>query len=178
MSSFRNSGVEGVYVLGLNYMVDERGYFARTWCKQTFEELGLDIQLIQSSISYNIKKGILRGMHFQTKPFEEVKCVSCVCGSIYDVVIDLRPESKTYLKWTGIKLNSHFAEILYIPKGCAHGFQTLENNTTVSYHISQVYEPEYARGVRWNDPTFNIPWPITNPIMSEKDRTWPLLNVS
>jgi dTDP-4-dehydrorhamnose 3,5-epimerase len=164
----------GVFIIELDMLKDERGFFARTYCRQKFLEQGLNPPLEQSNISFNLKKGTLRGMHFQLDPHAEAKLVRCVRGSIYDVVIDLRPDSKTFEQWIGVELSQSVPQMLYIPEGCAHGFQTLEDNTELLYQMSYHFVPEAARGIRWDDPYFNITWPEAERIISIKDQNYPL----
>jgi len=170
---FKEIRLKGAFVIDLERFEDERGFFARTWCKKEFEENGLNSNLAQCNTSFNKKKGTLRGMHYQTGPHAEAKLVRCTQGSIYDVIIDLRPDSKTYKNWFAIELNKDNHKMLYIPEHFAHGFLTLEDNTEVFYHISEFYYPESARGVRWDDPAFSIKWPIEVSIISERDRDCP-----
>ena len=151
---------------------DERGYFTRIFDKNEFKKRNLIYDFVQDSISFNKTKGTIRGMHFQLAPFEEAKIVSCINGKIFDVIIDLRPDSKTYKQWYGIELKSDEHKSIYIPKGFAHGFQSLEDNTEVYYQISEFYNPAYSNGIRWDDPVFGIKWPLNNPIISEKDLVW------
>lgn len=152
-------------------MTDERGFFARTWCAEEFKEAGLDARLVQCSISFNARKGTLRGMHYQAVPIAETKLVRCTMGAIYDVVLDLRTESPTFRKWIGMTLSAENREMVYIPEGCAHGFLTLEDHSEVFYQMSEFYYPEAARGVRWDDPAFGIEWPGDVTVISERDRT-------
>lgn len=152
---------------------DERGFFARTWCSREFEEHGLNPKLVQCSISFNVRRGTLRGMHYQAAPFAEAKLVRCTQGTIYDVVVDLRPDSPTFRQWTGARLSSENRHMMYVPEGCAHGFLTLEDETEVFYQMSEFYRAEAARGVRWNDPQFGIAWPEEVVVISERDRTYP-----
>ncbi len=167
---FSETHLPGAYVVEIKKIKDERGFFARTWDKDEFSKMELDSEFVQSSISANNKKGTLRGMHYQIEPYEESKIVTCAKGKIFDVIIDLRKNSKTFKKWISIELSSSNHKILYIPKGFAHGFQTLEDNTEVHYDITQAHRPEYARGLRWNDPTFNIKWPSEVTTISNKDQ--------
>lgn len=153
-------------------------FFARTFCRKEFESHGLNPDLVQCNISYNKKKGTLRGVHYQAAPYEEAKLVSCIRGAIYDVIIDMRPDSPTYGQWIAVELTArrlpftaHF-RMLYVPKGFAHGFQTLEDDTLVFYQMSEFYHPESARGIRWDDPMFVIQWPIYDKIISDKDRSY------
>jgi dTDP-4-dehydrorhamnose 3,5-epimerase len=169
---FNETNFSGVYTIEPEKLEDERGFFARIWDNKVFEEKGLDSKILQSSISFNKKKGTLRGMHFQYGPFKESKMVRCTKGKIYDVIVDLRKDSKTFKKWFSIELSESNHKILYIPKGFAHGFQTLEDNTEVYYQISEFYNPAYSNGIRWDDPVFGIKWPLNNPIISEKDLVW------
>lgn len=169
---FIETPLEGVYLIELEPVHDERGFFARTWCKEEFQEHGLNPNLAQCSLSFNKKKGTLRGMHYQCEPHQEAKLVRCCAGAIYDVVLDLRRGSQTFGKWFAAELSTSDQKTLYIPEGCAHGFQSLEDASTVFYQISESYHPESARGVRWNDPLFCIKWPITTPILSERDRSF------
>lgn len=170
---FVETKLKGSFIIEIEKQEDERGFFARIWDQKKFGEMGLNPKLSQSSISFNKKRGTLRGMHYQIAPYQETKVVRCNRGKIFDVIIDLRENSKTYRQWFGIEINSENSNMLYIPEGFAHGFQTLEDNTEVFYQISQEYMPEYARGKLWNDPTFNISWPIKPPIISNKDEHWP-----
>jgi dTDP-4-dehydrorhamnose 3,5-epimerase len=170
---FQPLSLDGAYMIEPEPVADERGMFARTFCLREFEARGLDSRVVQCSISYNRWRGTLRGMHYQAAPFEEAKLVRCPGGAIYDVIVDLRPGSRTRMQWIAIELNSENRRMLYIPAGCAHGFQTLMDHTEVSYQISEWYSPDHARGVRWNDEAFGIRWPIGDPIMSDKDRNYP-----
>ena len=169
---FSETKLSGAYVIDIEKKEDERGFFARTMDIQKNKELGVDSNIIQSSISYNIKKGTIRGMHYQIEPYEEAKFVRCTKGKIFDVIVDLRKNSKTFKKWISVELSELNHKILYVPKGFAHGFQTLEDNTEVYYQISEFYNPAYSNGIRWDDPVFGIKWPLNNPIISEKDLVW------
>lgn len=170
---FIETPLAGAFVIDIEPMHDERGFFARTWCRQEFAAHGLHTATEQMSISFNRRKGTLRGMHFQMPPHEETKLVQCVRGSIYDVIVDLRKTSVTFAKWFGIELTSENRRMLYIPQGFAHGFLTLEDDAEVSYRMSQKYVPEAARGFRWNDPAFGIVWPEEVEMISERDRRYP-----
>ena len=170
---FTKTGLEGAYIVDIERREDERGFFARTWCGREFAARGLDIRVAQCSVSFNVKKGTLRGMHYQVKPFEEAKLVRCTKGSLYDVVVDLRPESPTYAKHAGAVLTAGDMRMIYIPGGVAHGFITLEDATEVFYQISEFYSPEAQRGFRWNDPAFGIVWPAEVRIISDRDRNYP-----
>lgn len=170
---FINTSFEGVYVIEIERHQDERGYFARTWCQREFEEHGLNPRLVQCNLSYNKMKGTLRGMHFQAAPYEEAKLVSCTQGAIFDVIVDLRPDSPTFKCYYSITLSAEVHNMLYIPEGFAHGFLTLTGDTNVNYQMSEYYAPEYARGVRWNDPAFGIEWPEIVNVISERDNNYP-----
>lgn len=170
---FLDTIVKGVCQIDLDRKVDERGFFARTWCRHEFENHGLNPKLVQCSLSFNTRKGTLRGMHYQDEPHAEAKLIRCTRGAIYDVVIDLRPESQSYKKWLAAELTSDKRNMLYIPEGCAHGFLTLTDDTEVFYQMSKSYSPDSARGVRWNDPAFQIVWPHAVEVISERDRTYP-----
>jgi len=153
---FKETRLPGAHIIEIQKHEDERGFFARTWCRQEFEAHGLNPQLVQCNLSYNKVGGTLRGMHYQAEPFEEAKLVRCSQGSIYDVIIDLRPQSPTYLEHMAVTLTADQHNMLYIPERFAHGFLTLEEDTYVFYQMSEFFAPEYARGVRWDDPVFNI----------------------
>ena len=170
---FTELSVEGAVGIEPERLEDARGFFARTWCREEFAAHGLERQLVQCDISFNTKRGTLRGLHFQASPFEEVKLVRCTRGVIFDVILDLRPKSPTFLRHVAVVLTAENRTMMYVPPGVAHGFQTLEDDSEVFYQMSQVYAPAFARGVRWNDPQFGIAWPIDRPIMSERDRTYP-----
>ena len=170
---FTPTSLSGVFEVMPVPMYDDRGFFARTWCRQEFEQAGLNTGLVQCSISFNTHKGTLRGMHYQASPHAETKLVRCTGGAICDVVLDLRPESPTFRAWVAVTLTAQNRMMLYVPDGCAHGFLTLEDNTEVFYQMSEFYSPDSARGVRWNDPAFAIRWPEEPLIMSERDRSYP-----
>ena len=167
------SPLAGAVVLDLEPRHDSRGLFARTWCVREAAAAGLNPRLAQASVSYNKRRGTLRGMHYQEAPHEEAKLVRCTRGSIYDVVIDLRSGSITFGRYFSITLSAENRRMLYVPEGFAHGFQTLEDETEVSYQISEFYVPSAARGVRWDDPAFGIEWPLAEPILNERDRSFP-----
>ncbi len=170
---FQETRLKGAYVIELEKRADERGFFARSWCMREFEEHNLNVRIVQCNISFNKKKGTLRGMHYQAAPFQECKLVRCTQGAIYDVVIDLRPESPTFKQHVGEALTAAEHKMLYVPEGFAHGFQTLEDNSEVFYQMSEFYAPRHARGVRWNDPAFAITWPVSDPIIIDRDRKYP-----
>jgi dTDP-4-dehydrorhamnose 3,5-epimerase len=170
---FVETRLAGVFEIHIEPKSDERGFFARTWCQQEFQAKGLDAHLTQCNLSQNVRKGTLRGMHFQSNPHAETKLVRCSKGAIYDVALDLRPESKTYRQWVGVNLTADKRNALYIPKGCAHGFLSLEDDTEVFYQMSDLYHPDSARGVRWNDPAFGILWPAKIEMISARDANYP-----
>ncbi len=170
---FVEINLQGAFVVRVQRFEDDRGFFARTWCRREFEARGLVSHLVQCSISFNRRKGTLRGMHFQAAPFQEAKLVRCTRGSLYDVIIDLRPRSPTFKQHVGVVLSADNRDALYVPEGVAHGFQTLEDNTEVFYQMTEFYAPEYGRGVRWNDPAFGIQWPDSEPTLLERDSNYP-----
>ena len=171
---FTESPLAGAFIIDPEQREDERGFFARVWCRDEFAQRGLETRLVQCSISYNAKGGTLRGMHFQAEPYPEVRIVRCTRGSIFDVIIDLRRGSPTFTRHYGIALSAENRRMLYIPRHFAHGFQTLEDDTEVMYQMSEFYHPESARGVRWNDPAFGINWPEPDVrIMAERDASYP-----
>ncbi|MGI0483655.1 dTDP-4-dehydrorhamnose 3,5-epimerase [Geminocystis sp. CENA526] len=171
---FIETPLKGSYIIEIEHISDHRGFFARSWCEKEFRDHGLNPNLVQCNISFNAKKGTLRGMHYQIKPHEEAKLVRCTNGAIYDVIIDIRPQSSTFKQWFGVELTAKNYKMLYIPEGFAHGFETLEDDTEVFYQMSEFYHSECARGVRWNDPSFHIEWLLTeNLIISEKDQNYP-----
>lgn len=169
---FTESKLTGAYIIEPELITDERGFFARSWCQQEFEKLGLNSKLVQCNISFNHKKGTLRGMHYQAKPYEEAKLVRCTKGGIYDVIIDLRAESPTFKEWDAVELTAENLKMFYVPEGFAHGFQTLVDDTEIFYQMSEFYYPESSRGVRWDDPAFGIKWMFNNPIISDRDRKY------
>ncbi len=170
---FTESKLKGAFVVDIAPINDDRGFFARSWCRQEFHDAGLDENLVQCSVSFNRKKGTLRGMHYQKEPHGEIKLVRCTRGSIMDVIIDLRPESETFKQWLSVTLSESNHRMLYIPKGFAHGFCTMEDNVEVFYQMSTEYKSDFSAGVRWDDPEFGIEWPDMKFIMSERDREYP-----
>lgn len=172
---FKETKLKGAFVIEPERIEDERGFFARTFCRKEFEAHGLDPNLVQCSVSFNKKKGTLRGMHYQLSPYQETKLVRCTRGAIYDVILDLRPNSPTFKQWVSVELTGENGRMVYIPEGIAHGFQTLESNTEVLYQMSEFYHPESACGVCWDDPALAIQWPIVEAVLSDRDRAWPLL---
>jgi len=170
---FAETKLPGVFLIEPERLEDGRGFFARTWCQREFEAHGLNPRLVQCSISYNKKKGTLRGMHYQVAPYEEAKMVRCTMGAIYYVIIDMRPDSLTFKQWVAIELTAENRKMLYVPEGIAHGFQTMVDNTEVFYQMSEFYHPECTQGVRWNDPTFDVNWPLPVNVIAEKDNAYP-----
>jgi dTDP-4-dehydrorhamnose 3,5-epimerase len=171
--TFYETKLAGVVEIALDLSNDERGFFARSWCQKEFARRGLNPKVVQCNVSLNARKGTLRGMHYQDAPHQEAKLVRCTSGSIYDVVIDLRPQSATFKDWIAAVLTSEKRNTLYVPEGCAHGFLTLEDDTEVFYQMSEFYHAELSRGVRWDDPAFQIIWPGKVEVISERDRTYP-----
>ncbi len=169
---FKETKLKGAYIIEIDPIVDERGFFARSFCAKEFEKYGLNPSIAQCNISYNEKKGTLRGMHYQVPPYEEAKLVRCTRGAIYDVIIDLRPDSSTFKQWVSIELTGNNRRMLYIPEGIAHGYLTLEDHTEIVYQMSEFYHPECARGVRWNDPAFGIQWPIQPLFIVSRDESY------
>jgi dTDP-4-dehydrorhamnose 3,5-epimerase len=169
---FTPTALGDAYIVEPERRSDDRGFFARTWCQRAFTEQGLDANLVQCNVSFNHRQGTLRGMHFQLPPFAETKLVRCTQGAIYDVIIDLRPDSPTFQRWVGAELTAANGHALYVPKGFAHGFQTLTDNAEVFYQMSAFYEPGYAGGLRWNDATFKIDWPMAVTVIADRDRTY------
>ena len=170
---FSETRLPGVFEVSLEPHHDERGYFARTWCCREFEAHGLNSVLVQCNISVNIRRGTLRGVHYQAAPHREAKVVRCTRGAIYDVVVDLRESSPTFKQWVGVELTAANHNMLYVPEGCGHGFLTLEDDTEVFYQMSEFYEETAARGVRWNDPAFAIEWPAAVQVISDRDAHYP-----
>jgi dTDP-4-dehydrorhamnose 3,5-epimerase len=173
---FTETKLPGAWVIDLEQFEDERGFFARCWSEEEFADRGLDPRLVETNLSVNHKEGTLRGMHFQIAPHAQPKLVRCTAGAIYDVIVDLRPESATFKQWTAVELTAANRRQLYIPEGFAHGFQTLVDNTEVLYQMSAPYSAESARGVRWNDPAFGIDWPPAERIIIARDQTYPDFN--
>lgn len=169
---FTELSVAGSYLVEPEPAADERGFFARTFCQAEFAALGLNPGLVQCSVSFSRRAGTLRGMHYQKKPYEEDKLVRCTAGAIFDVVLDLRSDSATYLKWTAVELSAGNHKAVCVPAGCAHGFLTLADGSEVFYQMSEMYHPESSAGVRWNDPAFGIEWPDNDVIISERDRNF------
>lgn len=171
------TSLKGAWTITPEPVTDDRGSFARTFCVREFKALGLETNFVQHSRSWSIRKGTIRGMHYQSEPFGEVKLVSCVAGAILDVIVDIRPASPTYLRWLAFELTPENGMELYIPKGFAHGLQTLSDNAAVNYLISEFHAPDAGRGIRFDDPAVGIDWPLPATALSAKDLAWPLLAV-
>jgi dTDP-4-dehydrorhamnose 3,5-epimerase len=170
---FCETKLRGAFEIHLEPIPDERGFFARSWCQEEFADRGLNPKLAQCNVSVTSRKGTLRGLHFQAAPFSETKLVRCTRGAIYDVVLDLRPHSPTFRDWIAVVLTAEKRNMVYVPEGCGHGFLTLQDDIEVFYQMSEFYNAEAARGVRWNDPAFQIAWPEKVEVISERDRTYP-----
>jgi dTDP-4-dehydrorhamnose 3,5-epimerase len=171
---FTPTDLDGAHIIDLEPVDDARGFFARSWDEREFAERGLETRIAQCNVSFNSRRGTLRGMHFQRPPYEEVKIIRCISGSLFDVIVDLRPGSPSYKRWTGVELNAENRRMLYVPRGFAHGYQTLEDDTESFYMVSEFYMAAAEGGVRWNDPAFGIDWPLGAPTeISDKDRSWP-----
>ena len=172
---FTETGIPGAWVIDPNPQEDERGRFMRVWCAREFANHGLSFIPVQANMGFSVRKGTLRGVHFQVSPALEAKLVRCTRGAIFDVVLDLRPESPSYRRWYGVELSAENARMLYLPEHCGHGYQTLVDNTEMHYMASEFYTASAARGVRYDDPAFKIQWPLALTVISEQDRSWPLV---
>ena len=173
---FNQVGIDGAFLIDPTPRADERGRFMRTWCAKEFAEQGIDFVPVQANMGFSLKKGTTRGMHYQESPALEAKLVRCTRGAMFDVVLDLRPGSATFGTWFGTELTPENGRMLYLPRHCAHGYQTLVDDTEMYYMASEFYTPSSARGVRFDDPAFNVQWPLVPAVMSEQDRNWPLVN--
>jgi dTDP-4-dehydrorhamnose 3,5-epimerase len=167
---FTQTPLKDAYIIELEKRGDDRGFFARTFCKNEFGVAGLNNEIVQINNSLSKDKGTLRGMHYQLNPKSEDKIVRCISGKLYDVIIDLRPKSETFTQWFGVELTAENRIMLFVPKGFAHGFMTLEENTEAFYLVTEFYSPEHERGIRYNDPRFGIKWPMEPAIISDKDK--------
>jgi dTDP-4-dehydrorhamnose 3,5-epimerase len=171
---FKETRFKDAFIIEMELIRDNRGSFARAWCQREFEAHGLISHFVQNNITISHARGTLRGLHYQIAPHEEPKLVRCTQGAIYDVIVDMQPDSSTYKQWLAVELTAENHTMIYIPGGFAHGYQILMDNTEVFYQVGTFYAPEYERGFRWNDPAFGIEWPITPPlVLSEKDKNWP-----
>jgi dTDP-4-dehydrorhamnose 3,5-epimerase len=173
---FTRTRFDGAWVIDIEPREDQRGFFARTWCRQEFAALGLNTEVAQESLSFNPRRGTIRGVHFQRSPHAETKVVRCTRGAIFDTIVDLRRDSRTYLRWQSFELTAENRRALYIPEGFAHGFQTLTEDAEIVYQISAFYAPEAAGGYRYDDPAFGIVWPLPVSLVSERDLAWPAFN--
>lgn len=172
---FTETAIKGAYVIDIEPSNDERGFFARSWCLDEYAQYGLNTEVVQCGISYNWYKGTLRGMHYQEPPHAEAKTIRCTKGAVYDVILDIRPDSETYKQWVSTHLSADNRRMLYVPEGVAHGFLTLVDDTELMYVLSHRYEPASARGIRWDDPAFQIEWiPMESYIISQKDKSFKL----
>jgi dTDP-4-dehydrorhamnose 3,5-epimerase len=171
--TFHGTKLQGVFEIRIEPLRDERGFFARSWCQTEFKVHGLNPELVQCNISFNGRKGTLRGMHYQLAPYAEAKLIRCTRGAIYDVIVDLRRGSPTFKQWVSVVLTAEKRNMAYVPEDCAHGFLTLEDDTEVLYQMSQFFSAESARGVRWDDPAFQIAWPHEIAVISERDKNYP-----
>ncbi|TFH29982.1 MAG: dTDP-4-dehydrorhamnose 3,5-epimerase [Deltaproteobacteria bacterium] len=172
---FTELALRGAFLVDIEPREDDRGYFARSFCREEFFRHGLKVEVAQCNISFNRRKGTLRGMHYQIPPKAEAKLVRCTRGAVHDVIVDLRDDSPTFHRWVGVELSGGNSRSLYIPEGFAHGFQTLEDDSEVFYQMFASYSPDHACGVRWDDPALGIEWPLPDPIVSARDRSFPLL---
>lgn len=173
---FIETPLKDSFIVETEPIKDERGFFARSWCAKEFSEHGLDSRLEQCNISFNSQKGTLRGLHYQAPPREEAKLVRCTQGEIFDVIVDIRPQSATFKKWFGLNLSAENRKMLYVPPGFAHGFQSLMDHSEVFYQMSVEYVPNLARGIRWNDASLGISWPLASPLISPRDLSLPELS--
>ncbi len=170
---FTETKLPGAFLIEPERFTDVRGFFAPAWTQAACAAHGITVPVAECNISYSLKRGTLRGMHFQTAPHAQAKLVRCTMGAIYDVIIDLRPALPTFKQWLGVELSARDRRMFYVPEGCAHGFQTLVDETEIVYQVSDVYAPEHAAGVRWNDPAFRIEWPLGTPILLPRDEQYP-----
>ncbi len=170
---FQETPLTGAYVIELERITDQRGFFARVWCKNELRQQGLETELAQTNVGFSYRKGTLRGLHFQERPHTEVKIVRCTRGSVFDVIVDLRPESPSYKRWFGVELSEENCKMIYVPEGCAQGYISLTDNAEIYYHTSEFYHPESASGVRYDDAEFGIVWPVEISVISPQDQGWP-----
>ena len=170
---FTETELAGAYIIDIKRIEDERGFFGRSWCRREFEDHGLNPTHVQSNVGFSHRQGTLRGMHYQAAPHAEAKLVRCTAGTIYDLIVDLRPDSPTHRHWLGVELSAENHRMLYVPEGFAHGYQTLTDNSEIFYQTSAFFNADSAGGVRYDDPAFGIEWPIAVSVISDKDRSWP-----
>lgn len=173
---FTETSLPGVYIIDIEPAEDSRGFFARGWCRREFEAQHLSSEISQINISYNRHAGTLRGLHYQRKPFAEARAIRCISGAVFDVAVDMRKSSPTYLQWIGHELSAENHRSLYIPQGFAHGYQTLTSDTELLYSVSEFYSPDAEVGIRYDDPALGIRWPVPVQVISDKDASWPALN--
>lgn len=169
---FTPTKIPGAWIIDPERVEDNRGFFARSWCKKEFEAHGIHALPVQINTSYSKQRGTIRGIHYQLEPFAETKLMRCIQGAIYDVILDLRPGSPTYRQWIAVELSASSQRMVFVPEGCAHGFQSLEDHSVALYQVSQFYSPLHERGIRYNDPAFSIEWPLEVSVISEKDCRW------
>ena len=170
---FTEAPIQGAYIIEVDRIGDDRGFFGRLWCQKEYDSLGLKSHICQSNIGVSKLAGTLRGLHYQKPPHQEVKIVRCSRGAMFDVIVDLRPYSTTFKRWFGLELTAENAKMLYVPEGCATGYLTLVDDTEMYYHATEFYHPKSATGVRYNDSAFNITWPGEIKVMSDNDKNWP-----
>lgn len=173
--NFLKTPLEGSYLIKIEQIEDERGFFARSFCLNEFRAMGLEINIAQCNVSFTKRRGTLRGLHYQSAPHEETKLVRCINGSIWDVIVDLRRNSATFGQWYSVELSSSNRLALYIPEGFAHGFQTLIDNTEVEYYMSEYFHADFAKGINWRDPSLAISWPLNVTDISLRDQSFPML---
>lgn len=170
---FSKTGVSGAYVIDVDRIGDSRGYFGRLWCEKELAQFGIACHIAQSNVGFSPKAGTLRGLHYQKPPHQEVKIVRCTRGAVFDIVVDIRPDSPTFREWHGLELNPDNGSMLYVPEGCATGYLTLEDDSEIYYHTTKPYAPDAASGIRYDDPLFKIQWPREVVILSDSDKGWP-----
>jgi dTDP-4-dehydrorhamnose 3,5-epimerase len=170
---FEPAEIDGTFLVSMEPRGDERGWFARAWCEEEFRAVGVDIRAVQTNVSFNVHRGTIRGLHWQVEPYGETKLVRCTAGEVFDVAADVRPDSPTYGRWQGARLRAGDQRLVFVPAGCAHGYQALTDGAEISYQVSHAYVPGAERGIRWDDPGFGIEWPVAEAIVSEKDSSWP-----
>lgn len=175
---FKETDLKGVYLIHLESFTDDRGWFARTFCKKEFAQIGHTKEFVQFNHSHTQRQGTIRGLHFQKPPHAEIKLIRCIRGKVYDVIVDMRYQSPTFLQYIGVELSEQNQQMVYIPEGCAHGFQTLQDDTDLIYHHTAFYVPEQEAGIRYNDPQVHIQWPLPLTDISEKDKNHPWINPS
>jgi dTDP-4-dehydrorhamnose 3,5-epimerase len=170
---FEPAEIDGAFLVSMEPRGDERGWFARAWCEDEFRAVGVDVRAVQTNVSFNVHRGTIRGLHWQVEPYGETKLIRCTAGEVFDVAADVRPGSPTYGRWQGVHLRAGDRKLVFVPAGCAHGYQSLSDGAEVSYQVSHPYVPGAEQGIRWDDPAFGIEWPLPEPIVSEKDSSWP-----